>query len=185
MAFIKLDTLQYPVSEQDIRNEYPNTSFPVPFVPPEGYSPVLLSPTPDYDGMTQGYREGSPQQDSLGNWMQTFEVYDLDPEQAAANQAAKVKQVTDFIVQSTQQRLDDFAKTRNYDGILSLCTYNTSSVAKFAAEGQYGVTARDATWDKLYQIMSEVEAGTRPMPEGFADIEGELPVLQWTDEVPV
>jgi hypothetical protein len=83
------------------------------------------------------------------------------------------------IVQATQQRLDAFARTRNYDGILSLCTYATSTVPKFQVEGQYGVTARDATWAKLYEILAEIEAGTRPVPSGYADIEPELPVLQW------
>lgn len=83
------------------------------------------------------------------------------------------------IVAATQQRLDDFARTRGYDGILSLCTYATSTVPKFAAEGQYGVEARDATWAKLYEILAEVEAGTRPMPSGYADIEPLLPPLEW------
>jgi len=83
------------------------------------------------------------------------------------------------IVQATQQRLDDFARTRNYDGILSLCTYATSTVPKFQAEGQYGVTARDATWAALYQILAEVEAGARPVPSGYADIEPDLPALAW------
>lgn len=82
-------------------------------------------------------------------------------------------------VDGTQSRLDAFAQTRNYDGILSACTYATSTVPKFQAEGQYCVEARDATWAKLYQIMAEVQAGTRPMPSGYADIEGDLPVLQW------
>ena len=81
----------------------------------------------------------------------------------------------------TQSRLDDFAKTRSYDGILSLATYATSIVPKFQTEGQYGVTARDATWAKLYEVMAEVEAGTRPMPAGYSDIEGELPELSWPD----
>ena len=85
----------------------------------------------------------------------------------------------DLIVASTQARLDDFAKTRNYDGILSLCTYATSSVPKFAAEGQCGVDSRDQTWARLYTIMQEVEAGTRQMPLGFSDIEPDLPVLAW------
>jgi hypothetical protein len=85
------------------------------------------------------------------------------------------------IVEATQKRLDDFARTRNYDGILSLCTYATSSVPKFQAEGQYGVNARDNTWATLYTILAEVEAGTRPMPTGYADIEADLPELTWPE----
>lgn len=83
------------------------------------------------------------------------------------------------IVNATQQRLDDFARTRNYDGILSLCTYATSTNTAFSAEGQYGVQARDATWVKLYEILAEVESGVRPIPSGYAEIESELPVLAW------
>lgn len=83
------------------------------------------------------------------------------------------------IVSATQQRLDAFARTRNYDGILSACTYATSAVPKFAAEGQYAVQARDATWATLYTILAEVEAGTRPVPSGYADIEPDLPALAW------
>jgi hypothetical protein len=83
------------------------------------------------------------------------------------------------IVKSTQNRLDTFAQTRNYDGILSACTYATSSVPTFASEGQYCVTARDSTWAALYVILGEVTSGTRSMPGGYSDIEGELPVLGW------
>lgn len=83
------------------------------------------------------------------------------------------------IVDSTQARLDDFAKTRSYDSILSACTYATSTVLKFQAEGQYCVDARDNTWATLYQIMQEVEQGARPAPSGYADIEADLPVLTW------
>lgn len=87
--------------------------------------------------------------------------------------------IQEVVVAATQQRLDAFAKTRNYDGILSACTYASSTVPKFQAEGQYCVEARDATWAKLYAMLAEVEAGTRPMPTGYADIEGELPPLAW------
>ena len=78
-----------------------------------------------------------------------------------------------------QQRLDAFASTKNYDGIMSACTYATSNIPKFAAEGQYCVNARDATWAKAYEILAEVQAGTRPMPTSIADIEADLPVLAW------
>ena len=82
-------------------------------------------------------------------------------------------------MQQTQQRLDDFARTRNYDGILSACTYATSAVPKFAAEGQYAVQARDATWAALYAFMADVQVGTQPVPTGFEDVEPLLPPLAW------
>lgn len=88
-------------------------------------------------------------------------------------------QIEASITGAIQKRLDDFAKTRGYDGILSACTYVTSAVPKFAGEGAYCVQSRDATWAKGYEIMAQVQAGTRPMPSGFADIEAELPALVW------
>lgn len=177
--WINTETNQYPVSEQDIRAAFPNTSFATPFVAPEPYAVVFIAPVPEYDRITHGYREVAPTLTGKGHYEQTFEVYALEAEQVAANLAARTQQLQTSVVQATQARLDEFAKTRNYDGILSLCTYATSTNAKFQAEGQYGVEARDATWAKLYEIMADVESGARPMPAGFDDIEPELPVLTW------
>lgn len=78
-----------------------------------------------------------------------------------------------------QQRLDVFAQTRNYDGILSAATYATSTVPKFASEGQYAVVARDATWAALYAMMGAVQDGQRAMPTSYAEVEAELPALEW------
>lgn len=83
------------------------------------------------------------------------------------------------IVQAAQQRLDDFARTRNYDDIKSACDYAGCSVQKFSIEGQYCKDKRAETWAKLYEILAEVEAGTRPIPTGFADVEPDLPGLVW------
>ncbi len=83
------------------------------------------------------------------------------------------------IVSATQARLDAFARTRNYDGILSACTYATSPSPTFRAEGQYCVEMRDATWAALYALMANVMAGRRSPPTGFADVEADLPVLAW------
>ena len=83
------------------------------------------------------------------------------------------------IIAATQFRLDSFAQTRNYDGILSACTYATSTNDKFRIEVQYCVEVRDSTWAKLYQIMSDVEQGIRPMPQNYEEIEQELPPLIW------
>lgn len=83
------------------------------------------------------------------------------------------------IVYATQARLDVFARTRGYDGILSACTYERSTDPAFAREGAYCVAMRDATWRTLYDILTEVEAGTRPAPADYAEIEPELPALTW------
>jgi hypothetical protein len=87
------------------------------------------------------------------------------------------KQTADFVAK-VQSRLDAFARTRSYDGILSACTYATSMNPKFAAEGQYCVQARDATWAKCYEILSAVQSGQRPVPT-WEELEAELPMLQW------
>lgn len=93
--------------------------------------------------------------------------------------AARAEQIKAEIVAATQERLDTFARTRNYDGILSACTYASSTVPKFRDDGQYCVNARDATWYALYQFMAEVELGQRPVPTGYADVEPSLPALEW------
>lgn len=85
------------------------------------------------------------------------------------------------VTTETQRRLDDFARTRMYDNILSACTYASSAVPKFAAEGQRAVELRDQTWTKLYEVLDEIKAGTRPVPASFAEIEPELPVLSWSE----
>ena len=89
------------------------------------------------------------------------------PEQTVAQYTAAV-----------QKHLDDFARTQNYDGILSAASYATSTVPKFKAEGQYAVEARDATWAKCYEVLAAVEAGSRPMPT-LDKLLADLPVLTW------
>jgi len=113
-----------------------------------------------------------------GQWRQ-IKRPDPTPEELEAQELSNVQSIQTEIVTAVQSRLDDFARTKNYDGILSLCTYASSTNSAFAAEGQTGVDLRDATWAKLYQILGEVQAGTHAAPTCFADIEAELPVLEW------
>ena len=166
---------QFGLTFDQVRKLFPSKSFPASgqFDTPEvsSYAPA---PTPQYNPATHAVREVAPV-DGVQQW----EVYPLPAEEVAANQAAAAQALQTAIVNATQQRLDDFARTRNYDGILSACTYATSAVPKFAAEGQYAVQARDATWATLYQFMADVQAGTQPVPTGFEDVEPLLPALEW------
>lgn len=195
--YINTSTNQYPLSERDIRAAFPNTSFPVPFQPPEEYAVVFPAPQPAYDPVIRVVREAPPEfVAAKGIWEQRWEVVprfvEYTDEQGvthtvaeqeaaaiAADQQAKAQVVMGQIVDAVQKRLDDFAASRNYTGILSACTYATSPTPRFAAEGQYCVMQRDATWAKCYEMLAEVQAGTRPVPGGYADIEAELPALEW------
>ena len=82
--YINTQTGAYPVSQQQIQLDYPNTSFPNPFVAPEPYAVVLQSPQPSYDTLTQGVREIAPTE-TAGQYYQAYEVYDLTPEQIQYN----------------------------------------------------------------------------------------------------
>lgn len=85
--YINSLTQQYPISEQDIRHNNPNTSFSNPFNPPEEYQVVFPAPRPDYNSISQFVREIVPELTVLGSYEQRFEVVDLEPEQVASNQA--------------------------------------------------------------------------------------------------
>lgn len=196
--YINIDTSQYPVSESDIKAAFPNTSFPVPFTPPDGYAWVFPTPQPVFDPVIRVAREIAPELTVKGTWEQRWEVVpkfteytddlgvthtvaEQEAAAIAADQAAKNAALQASVVAATQARLDDFARTRHYDDIKSACTYAGCSVPKFNAEGTYCRDARAQTWDKLYDMLAEVQAGTRPMPSGFADVEPELPALVWPE----
>lgn len=89
-----------------------------------------------------------------------------------------IEEMLKAIVDAIQAHLDEFARTRNYDNILSAASYAVSTVPKFQAEGQYAVAARDLTWAKSYEILVEVENGQRGIPT-VEEVMAELPVLAW------
>lgn len=104
------------------------------------------------------------------------------PEQIAAAMSA-----------AAQSRLDAFAATRRYDNVNSAGKYLALSddeiaampvdaqpiVTRYRAECRYLVAATAQTWAAMERIQGEVEAGTRAIPASFAEIEPELPALEW------
>jgi hypothetical protein len=90
-TFINTQTLAYPVYQSQIQAEYPNTSFPTPFVAPAPYEPVLESPQPSYNPITQAVQQATPVLTD-GQWYQVWVVVDLTPEQIAYNEQQKADQ---------------------------------------------------------------------------------------------
>ncbi len=80
MPFINTTTLEYPLSERDIRQRHPSTLFPVPFFAPDGFAPVFASPMPAFDQDTQYIAEAAPvRREADGKWFQSWAVHDLPP----------------------------------------------------------------------------------------------------------
>lgn len=63
-----------------------------------------------------------------------------------------------------QSMLDKEAQKLGYDDCNSVCTYVDTGVAKFDAEGVAFRKWRSAVWAKGYELLAEVQAGTRPIP---------------------
>lgn len=108
---------------------------------------------------------------ALGN---TPEPYDN------RTQAEKLGAIKQELTLAVQRHMNVVAAQRNYDDIISCCTYATSTNAKFSAEGQAAVEWRDAVWVKCYQVLDEVQAGTRPTPTE-EELLSELPAIQWPE----
>lgn len=79
---------------------------------------------------------------------------------------------------AVQRMLDNKAEERNYNGILSLCTYATSKNSKFSAEGQAGVVWRDAAWATCYEVLAEFMAGKRQQPT-VDELIAAIPAMVW------
>lgn len=84
-VYINTQTLAYPVYQAQIEQENLDTSFPTPFQPVSPYAPVLETPQPTYNQITQIVQQTTPQQID-GQWYQVWIVADLDPEQVAYNE---------------------------------------------------------------------------------------------------
>lgn len=87
-------------------------------------------------------------------------------------------QTREQIIQAVQSKLDRTAQSRNYDNILSLCSYANSTDQIFASEGQAGVAWRDACWRTCYEIVTAVQNGERSLPT-VSEVLAELPKINW------
>lgn len=83
--FMETSTGDYPLSQADIEQRFPATSFPADFSPPDGYVRVEDVP-PIYNQMTQRATQQSPVLVD-GVWRQSWVIADLSGDEIAANQA--------------------------------------------------------------------------------------------------
>jgi hypothetical protein len=114
---------------------------------------------------------------TLGGMVRVGDGLTFDQARMDGSIAAWAPTVTQYTA-AIQAMLDTKAQERHYDGILSACTYATSSVPSFAAEGQACVDWRDAVWSESYALMAQVEGGTLAQPT-IAGLLAMLPAMTW------
>lgn len=165
-------------SESEIRSAFPNTSFPQPFQPPEGYAVLFATPQPTFDPITQAVREAAPVLTDKGHWEQAWDVVELDPTIAEANRAkAKADLIASFD-RALTNHLDQTAQSRKYDNRIT-CALRAGYAGPFQAEGQAFASWMDTCNALAYQILAEVLAGTRPIPESTEAFIALLPEMVW------
>ncbi len=179
--YINTETLEYPLTEAAIREANPSTLYGFPFDPGAPYAFVGHSETPPYDQFTQRLEQDAPMENESGDWVRTWRVVDLPEEEIAALRSAHVESIQHSIIHEVQVRLDEFARSRMYDSMLSLCSYANSSLPKFKQEATRALLLRDQTWEALYYLLDQVMAGELEMPNSYTDIEDMMPVLTWED----
>ena len=104
MNYIDIDTGAYPVSEAAIRAEYPDTSFPSPFVAPARFAPVFPAPQPPHNSITHTVVETAPVETGKGHWEQQWSVLALDAAAAEANVTAARSRIWEAIKAERERR---------------------------------------------------------------------------------
>lgn len=80
MMYIKLETLEFPRYQGDIRNEHPEIG--EEFVCPKTYAPVYEEPVPQFDIETQKPVYDAPK-NLDGTWKVGFKIVPLSPVELA------------------------------------------------------------------------------------------------------
>lgn len=91
-------------------------------------------------------------------------------------------EIIDYFSRTAQQHMDEVARVRYYDGILSLCSYAGSTDHRYGPEGLAGVVFRDKVWDYCYSLMDAVTAGAAQVPT-TAEFRAALPPMIWPDSM--
>lgn len=105
MLYLRISDQSFGITEQQIRSENPNTSYPRPMpVEVPGYVGVQEAPRPEYDAITQGLREIQPV-NADGAWVQQWEVFALPDDIVATHIAAAYAASIPSAVTMRQARL--------------------------------------------------------------------------------
>lgn len=116
----------------------------------------------------------APRDHELIEWLAASdEEFELEPEPTAP-EPPEIPLQTRLEI-AVRIHLDEAARALGYDGMFSAVTYaEEPAVPRFQSEGRALRAWRSLVWAKCYEILAEVEAGTR-QPPSEAELIAALP----------
>lgn len=80
----------------------------------------------------------------------------------------------------TQVMLNDFAREKGYESILSATSYVSSSNTNYQQEGKRCVEIRDNVWEDFFKLFEDILNKKTPQPKCWNDVKAQLPPLTWS-----
>ena len=189
------EIIEYPISDQELAIRL--GSLVTADALPAEYVPVYRSNKPAFNDIIENLVDSAPVFTN-GVWVENWSVgpkfsdYYIDAtgrkvrnlrnpthEVKVTKEEQEWSALTNVFATKLQEKLNAFAKTRNYDSIESLCSYATDPNPAFQAEGQRGVVIRSQVWAEYTSIVQQVVAGTLPRITTFAALEQLLTAFTW------
>lgn len=101
----------------------------------------------------------------------TVSIDDLQPE--------FVNRIIYLIKQGVQNKLEAFAKEKQFDSLESLISYKDSTNPEWAQQAAIAILKRDQTWLAYIKYFDDVTNKVLPVPKTENDIYSKLPDLTW------
>lgn len=108
--------------------------------------------------------------EDMGDWYEVVAIPEPSPEE---QQQALIERFRSAI----QSWMDGEAVKLGYDSVLSACSYINTGNPKFDAEGEGFRKWRSAVWERGYELIDEVIAGQREVPDDPTEVIALLPEL--------
>ena len=165
MRYIRLSDGNYPMSWNNVKADFPNTSFSKASGLPEGYAVVTDTSKPTIDPFIQDFVEVAPVLNGT-DYEQTFEIIDFTGQDLTDGLALKKSDSIEQAERAVQDYINTQCVSLGYDNVNSIAKYLTNE-NDFYAECQSLSLWVGKVWTKTMSIKADVEAGTilEPTPE--------------------
>jgi len=148
---------------------------------PDEQLPIDIATKNVYEVISRKHYDTATQQlEVVAPYFEAGHVYNVKVIELTSTQMDEVKfnELAKTYELAVIQFLNLKVQERNYDSILSACTYDNSTNPTFKAEALACISWRDVVWDYCYSELNKVKLNQRQI-NTISEFINELPVLVW------